>query len=119
MEKEVYLKLTEDDVVTITCALRSQYNGGDNLNFIGSENDDLIAKIYSQEGTICRPFVVTGVHDNGASYINKKVVVMATNIEDAIDSAKNYLEKHSDDWFAVKPEDVHEMTDNEFIVEVC
>lgn len=116
--KEVYLKLTEDEVEDIKIALRSQYANSDNLNITGHENDELIQKIYSQEDTICRPYVVVGVHDNGRQYIPKRVIVMAEDAKWAIEYAKEKLEKTSEDVFRVKPEDVHEMQDDEFAVEV-
>lgn len=116
--KELYLKLTQDEIDDIKCALRSQYEGGDNINFTGHENDDLIQKIYNQEDTICRPYVVMGIHDNGRQHIKKRVIVMAEDAKWAIEYAKEKLEKTSEDVFKVNPEDVHEMTDDEFVVEV-
>lgn len=115
MENEIYLKLSKDDIETVKFALRSQ---SDNLNFDGSENDELITKIYCQEDTICRPYVVVGIHDNGRQYLKKRVIVMAEDDKSAIEYAKKKLERTSEDYFKVNPEDVHEMKDDEFFVEV-
>lgn len=115
--KDLYLKLTPDEVEDIECALRSQYANSDNLNFTGHENDELIQKIYNQRDSICRPYVVVGVHDNGRRYTPKRVIVMAEDAKWAVEYAKEKLEKTSEDVFTVKPEDVHEMTDEEFAVE--
>lgn len=76
------------------------------------------AKIYHQEDTVCRPYVVVGVHDNGRQYLRKRVIVMAEDVESAIDYAREKLEKTSEDYFKVNPDDVHEMKDDEFSVEV-
>ena len=115
--KDVYLKLTPDEVATITYALRTQYDNGDNLNFDGTENDELITKICAQEYSVQRPYVVVGVHDNGRRYIPKKVIVMAEDAESAIGYAKKKIENTSEDYFKVDPEKVHEMTEDEFSVE--
>jgi len=117
-KKEIYLKLTEDEIEDVICALSSQYAHSDNINITGEENDELILKINLQKDSICRPYVVTGVHDNGCQYLNKRMVVMAEDAKWAIEYAKEKLEKTSEDVFKVKPEDVHEMAEDEFIVEV-
>ena len=118
MEKEIYLKLTEDEVETITMALHYQDErmSENCIKPVEPENADLITKIITQEGIICRPYVVVGVHDNDRIYIPKKIVVMATDVEDAIDTAKKKMKRTSEDAFTVKPEDVHEMTEDEFVV---
>ena len=64
---------------------------------------------------VMSPFVVSGVFDNGASYTNKKVVVMAWCESDAKVAARRHLEKHSDDYFKV--ESVRIMATNDVIVE--
>jgi hypothetical protein len=66
---------------------------------------------------VMTPFVVSGIFDNGASYTNKKVVVMACCESDAKAAARRHLEKHSDDYFKV--ESVKIMTANDVIVEDC
>lgn len=117
-EKEIYLKLTEDEADDVICALMSQWRGGDNINITGEENDELICKINCQKDSICRPYVVIGVHDDGRQYLKKRVVVMAESAKLAIEYAKEKLERTSEDVFKVNPEDVHEMRDDEFSVEV-
>lgn len=64
-----------------------------------------------------KTFIVSGVFDNGASYTNKKVVVMARCESDAKVKARRHLEKHSDDYFKV--ESVKTMSANDVIVEDC
>ena len=57
-DNDIYLRLTKEEVEDIKYALMTQYDNSDNLNIDGSENDELIAKINYQEGSICRPYVV-------------------------------------------------------------
>ena len=112
---EIYLRLTKDEIEDIKCALRSQYEGGDNINFTGHENDDLIQKIYNQEDTICRPYVVKGVHHVDMLNLPTTVVVMAEDPKWAIEYAQEKLEKRDGGKFEANIEDVHEMTDDDFV----
>ena len=118
--KEVYLKLTDDEVDDVIWALHSQNEFGTSnfMNYDTSETDALMAKISEQkDGKVRRPFVVEGIHDNGSSYIRKKVVLMAYDEKEARAYARRHLEKHSDDCFKI--ESVREMTEDDAFVEVC
>ena len=60
-------------------------------------------------------FVVSGVFDNGASYRDVNVVIMARNQDEAKGLARRHMEKHSDDYLNVKS--VRAMTDSDVFVE--
>jgi hypothetical protein len=113
-EREYYLRLTKDEIETIKYALQTQYEGCDNLNFDGSENDNLIAKINYQEDTIRRPYVVKGAHYHGMMIFPRRLVVMAEEPKWAIEYAKEHVEKEGG-TFNVDVDSVHEMRDDEFI----
>ena len=114
-EKEFYLKLTEDEVEDVVCALRSQYAHSDNINITGDENDQLILKINLQKDSMCRPYVVKGIHHVQMLNIPTTVVVMAENANWAIEYAQEKLEKRDGGKFEANIEDVHEMADDEFV----
>lgn len=120
MENEIYLKLSKDEIETIKYALNFQNDvySSNSMNHDGSENENIVCKICCQEDTICRPYVVVGIHDDGRQYLKKRVIVMAEDADSAIDYARERLEKTSEDVFKVNPDDVHEMQDDEFSVEV-
>ena len=116
--KEIYLKLTEDEVDDVLYALHAQNEFGTSnaMNYDTSDTDALTAKIYDQKcGKVRKPFLVDGVHDNGASYTKKKVILMAYDEEEARVYARRHLEKHSDDCFEIKS--VREMTEEDVLVE--
>ena len=118
--KEIYLKLTEDEVDDVLSALHSQNEFGTSnvMNYDTSDTDALMAKIYDQKcGKVRMPFVVEGVHDNGSSYTRKKVVLMAYDEREARAYARRRLEKHSDDCFKI--ETVRELAEEDVFVEVC
>ena len=117
--KEIYLKLTKDEIETIKYALNFQNDvySSNSLNHDGSENDDLVAKIYSQEDTICRPYVVSGKLFIDMFYAKMKVVVMAEDAESALEYAKENI-RNRGGFLTACIEDVHEMRDDEFLAEV-
>lgn len=108
----VYLKLTPDEIEDIKIALRTQYEGGDNINFTGNENDELIQKIYSQEGNICRPYIVKGTHYHQMLMMPRRLVVMAEEEKLAAEYATEHVEKEGGRF---EVNHVHAMRDDEFI----
>lgn len=115
IERDYYLRLTKDEIETIKYALQTQYANSDNINFTGEENDDLVLKISLQTDSICRPYVVSGIHHVGVLNLPTKVVVMAEEPKWAIEYAKEKLERRDGGTFEANPEDVHEMSDDEFL----
>lgn len=113
-ERDYYLRLTKDEIETIKYALRTQYAGGDNLNFDGHGNDNLIAKINGQEDAIRRPYVVKGAHYHGMMRFPRRLVVMAEEPKWAIEYAKEHVEKEGG-TFNVDIESVHELANDEFV----
>ena len=114
-EREFYLRLTEDEIETIKSALYSQYANSDNLNFTGRENDDLVLKISLQKDSVCRPYIVNGIHHVNMMNFPTKVIVMAEEPKWAVEYAKEKLEKRDGGLFEANIEDVHEMSDDEWM----
>ena len=117
MEKEIYLKLTDDEIEDVLCALRHRNDSftSNSMNYDTSETDDLIQKIFGQKyRTVCRPYVVTGVHYHQMLKLPRRLVVMAEEPQWAIEYAKEHVEKEGG-TFNVNGDSVHEMREDEFI----
>lgn len=117
--REVYLKLTEDEVDDVLSALYSQNEFGTSnaMNYDTSDTDALMAKISDQkDGRVRRPFVVDGVHKCQMMLFNRRVIVMAEDAESAIEYSKEHVEKEDGGEFVVNPSGVHEMADDEVVV---
>jgi hypothetical protein len=116
--KEIYLKLTEDEIEDVLCALHSwnESYSSNCMNYDSSETDALIGKIFGQkDSTVCRPYVVSGVHNIDMLCLPTKMVVMAEEPQWAIEYAKEYVEKNQGGQFVIKEDDVHELADDEFL----
>jgi hypothetical protein len=109
--KDMYLRLTPDEVEDIKIALHSQYANSDNLNFV-HENDELVQKICNQENSICRPYVVQGTHYHNMLMMPRRIVVMAEDEKWAAEYAQEHVEKEGGRF---EVNHVHVMRDDEFI----
>jgi hypothetical protein len=116
--KEIYLKLTEDEVEDVISALHTQNDvyGSNSLGHDPTPTNELIAKIFMQKDpTVCRPYVVSGTHEVDMLRLPVKLVVMAEEPRWAIEYAQEHIEKNQGGRFIVNTESVHELADDEFV----
>lgn len=117
MSKEIYLKLTEDEVEDVISALHHKNYSFmcSSTNYETAETNELIQKIFNQKyKTVCRPYIVKGTHCHQMLMMPRRLVVMAEEPKWAIEYAKEHVEKEGG-TFNVDVESVHEMVDDEFV----
>ena len=91
MKDEIYLKLTDDEIEDVLCALRHRNDSftSNSMNYDTAETDDLIQKIFNQKcKTVRRPYVVSGIHCHPRLMLHRRLVVMAEDPKWAIEYAK-------------------------------
>lgn len=117
MEKEIYLKLTEDEIEDVIYALHHRNDSftSNSMNYDTSETDSLIQKIFDQKyRTVRRPYVVSGTHYHQMLKLPRRLVVMAEEPKWAIEYAKEHVEKEGG-TFEVDANSVHEMGEDEIV----